>query len=105
MNEDDAKKLAARSAARKKALENPEFVYVNVDHVYSRSADKETGEMLEGGFVLAWGAKGIGFGQLAFHQNGPDVKNLKITCSSEHMGRDFMRQALEHLAKTVELTD
>jgi len=107
-SEKEAKRQAlieARKKARKEALEKLEFVYVNVDHVYSRRSDKETGEMLEGGFVLAWGAKGIGFGQIAFHQDGEDLKKLKITCSSECMGLDFVKKALLHLANTVELTD
>lgn len=97
--------MKKKPAKRKDRFTNPKFVYVNVDHVYTRRSDKNTGEMLEGGFVLAWGAKGIGCGQMTFHQNGNDVRNLKILCSTEHMGRDFVMKALLHLVKTAVIAD
>lgn len=93
---------------RKKALENPEFIYVNINHVWTktRSTDPvDEGLMLEGGFVLDWGAKGIGFGQLEFRQFGPDVKNLKIECRSEHMREDFVKKALAFFANSIKVVE
>lgn len=93
---------------RKKAKENPEFVYVNIDHVWTKTRSTEegaTGEMLEGGFVLAWGAKGLGFGQLEFRQFGPDVKNLKIECRTERMGEDFAKKALAFFIDSIKVVE
>lgn len=93
---------------RKKAMENPEFVYVNINHVWTktRSTDPASeGEMLEGGFVLDWGAKGLGFGQLEFRQFGPDVKNLKIECRTETMGEDFAKKALAFFANSIKVVE
>lgn len=90
---------------RRAALENPEFVYVNINHVFTRSSEPKTGEMLEGGFVLDWGAKKIGFGQIRFWQKGKDVRKLRIECESECMGTEFVRKALLHFAKTAKILE
>lgn len=47
-------------------------------------------DLLSQGFTLAWGAQGVGFGQLAFYQGKDD----KPHCSNECMSREFIRQAL-----------
>lgn len=93
------------SEERKKAMENPEFVYVNINHVWTKTKEEKTGEMMEGGFVLDWGAKGIGFGQIKFHQKGTDVRKLSIECQSECMGEKFVRQAVEHFMKNVKIVE
>jgi hypothetical protein len=49
------------------------------------------------GAYIQWGQKGCGFGQLAF---GPD-KGGRLTCDSECMGREWVRQALHALADHV----
>lgn len=91
---------------RKQAMENPEFVYVNINHVWTKTTapDPDRG-MLEGGFVLDWGAKKIGFGQLEFRQYGTDVKNLKIECRSEHMGPNFVKKALEFFVNSLTIVE
>lgn len=89
----------------KAALENPEFLYVNINAAWTTKDDAENEAMLEGGFVLDWMAKKIGFGQITFIQSGPDVKSLKVKCQSERMGREFVAKALAHLAKTIEIVE
>ena len=52
----------------------------------------------DGGFELNWAAEGIGFGQLVFFKDAGSVK-----CTTECMGKEFVKAALIHFFKTVEL--
>jgi len=90
---------------RKKALENPEFFYVNINHVWTDTRDKKEESMLSGGFVLDWAAKHIGFGQIRFRQKGTDLKKLELECESEHMGKDFVEKALAHFLKNTKIVE
>lgn len=93
---------------RRKRRENPEFLYVNIHNVWTKTRSTEKGsegDMLEGGFILDWGAKGMGFGQLEFRQFGPDVRNLKIECRTETMGEDFAKQALAFFAASMKVVE
>lgn len=98
------KKKRRTTAEIWKAMDDPKFTSVHIQGTWIKKADKKNGAMLEGGFVLCWGAKDVGFGTLTFRQKveGPKVE---MECESEHMGRDFVRKALEHFAKTVEIVE
>lgn len=85
------------------ALENPEFIYVTLDSTWAKR--DVTGEMMEGGFRLAWGVKNLGFGQIEFHQSGLDRDSLKVECRSERMGPEFVKKAVEHFMKGVQILE
>lgn len=51
------------------------------------------------GFILEWGAKGMGFGELTFVQK----LDGKIECETECMGREFVEQAIAALLKKVKM--
>jgi len=88
----------------KAARENPEFLYVNLASTWAKR-DGSTGEMMEGGFKLAWGAKNLGFGEIEFHQAGLDHDSQKIQCRSERMGPDFVKKVLDHFMRNVEIVE
>lgn len=89
-----------------RSLTHPKFVYVNLNNVWTTKETKH-GSMLKGGLILSWGAKGIGYGQITFRQKAVrgSLKNIVVECESECMGREFVAQALEHLAKTVKIIE
>lgn len=52
-------------------------------------------ERNNGGFLLEWGAKAKGFGEISLVIQ----KDGKIKCDSEYMGRDFVLAALKELIR------
>ena len=58
-------------------------------------------ERNEGGFVVRWSKKRIGFGELTFKVD----KYGKFHCDNEYMSREFVQDVLVELAKTVILKD
>lgn len=81
------------------ALKDPEFLYVNLAGTWAtRDA---AGEMIKGGFKLAWGVKNLGFGEIEFHQSELD----KVECRSERMGPEFVRKAVEHFMKGIQILE
>jgi len=52
----------------------------------------------DGGFIISWGCKNVGFGELTF-----SIKNGETHCDSETMSREFIKQALEHLVESVNI--
>ena len=53
-------------------------------------------EKNDGGFIISWGCKNVGFGELTFFS-----KDGKTHCDSEAMGKEFIKQALAHLTDTI----
>lgn len=64
-----------------------------------------------GGFVLSWGVKGFGFGQLTFCIKGGKVDSLgtysggKTQCDSETLSKDFVKQALDKFIDGVKFVN
>ena len=63
-----------------------------------------------GGFVLLWGAKGVGFGELTFkivggkkNEETGEIEGATIVCDSECMGKQFVKEALAAFAERVML--
>jgi len=83
----------------RQAIDNPEFIYVTLGSTWAKR--DAAGEMMEGGFRLSWGVKNLGFGQIDFHQSGPDQDSQTVECRSETMGADFVKKAVEHFMKGV----
>lgn len=80
---------------RKKACETLEFVYVKLDCI--RGPWKKKGVLQDkGAFVMTWGCKGIGFGELAFCIE----KDGTVSCQTETMRGDFIQAAMAHWLKT-----
>ena len=46
----------------------------------------------DGGFIIQWATKGAGFGEATFY-----LKDGKLRCDSEGMGRDFIKEVINHL--------
>jgi len=65
---------------REAAQKDLKFVYVKVSE-----------DVPKGGFILDWGAEGIGFGQITFYE-----KKKQLVCDTETMGRSFVKAALLH---------
>ena len=55
-------------------------------------------ERNDGGFVLRWGCKGVGFGEFAFAKEGD-----KVVCDNECMGKGFILETFKAFLDTVEL--
>lgn len=54
-----------------------------------------------GGFIIGWGAVGIGFGTLTFYYG----KDGKLHCDNECMSPDFCRAVLEAMMLEANLDD
>jgi len=67
-----------------------EFTYSEITSVWG------PWEKNEGGFIVSWGCKNIGFGELTFF-----IRDGVSHCDSETMSKDFIKQTLEHLVDTV----
>lgn len=78
---------------RKAARENPEFVYTEL-----QAWSKHEGN--DGGFLIQWGAKGIGFGEIAFVKEGD-----KIKCYTECMSKEFVKKTVLQFLDKVEYID
>ena len=72
-----------------KKMADPKFTDVKVDRSWARWRGKKK-DGNNGGFVVTWGAKGVGFGEITFIVDKKD----KLHCHSECMGRNFVRKAL-----------
>lgn len=59
-----------------------------------------TEDYREGLIDIGWSTKSAGFGHLSF-----DNKDGKIHCSSETMGRNFVRNVLNKLVETAVFED
>ena len=59
-----------------------------------------TTDYKEGDIDLDWTCKGIGFGHLAFK-----LKDGKILCNNEYMGKEFIRSVLNKLVDDCILTE
>jgi len=78
----------------KAARENPEFVYTEL-----QTWDKHPHN--DGGFLLQWGAKGVGFGEFGFVKEGD-----KVVCYTECMSKEFIKKTVLHfLDNVVEYVD
>ena len=51
-------------------------------------------------FILKWGARNFGFGEIAFVQNGD-----KVEIHAETLSQEFVRQALMHMLENGEIVD
>lgn len=90
----------APAADAKQAMNEPEFVYVKMGEIWG-PWKRKGGLGNDGGFILRWGAKGVGFGELTF-----SFKAGKMVCSTECMGQKFVQAALRHFFTTsVEYKD
>jgi hypothetical protein len=77
---------------------------ITIHYVYGFGDEKETG------FVVGWGAKNCGFGQLTISGSGKKSKECRFFpdqtewyCDSEDMNRDFVKQVLAKLGDVVKL--
>ncbi len=77
-----------------KAREGVEYDFVEV--VMECCWGAIPGHHNQGGFVVRWGARGIGFGELSF-----SIKDGVVHCDNECMSRRFCRGALRRLAGKV----
>jgi len=57
-------------------------------------------ERNDGGFLVKWSKPHVGFGELSFF-----IKDGKLHCNTECMGRKFVKQVLKKVAETVELNE
>jgi hypothetical protein len=89
-----------------------EFSHVTLGYGFGPRKDRENPQHdHHGGFVLHWGAKGVGFGELTFRLKGGQwdedmgeaVGDTEVVCDSEGMGPEFIQQALIHFAKTLKI--
>lgn len=53
-----------------------------------------------GGFDVAWETRGCGFGSLTFY-----IKDGKLMCDNEGMGRDFIKKVLSKMVDETLLDD
>lgn len=78
----------------KAARENPEFVYTELKTWEKHSHN-------DGGFLLQWGAKGVGFGEFAFVK-----EDDRVICYTECMSKEFIKKTvLNFLDNVVEYED
>lgn len=80
------------------AMKNPEFTYVKL------SASWDKSERDGGGFILAWAAKNVGFGEFTFYRGRGKDKNA-VTCETEGMSKKFIAAALQHFLSTITYED
>ena len=86
-----------------------EFTYIAVSHAWGKKEYAKRPEWNNwGGFVVSWGAKGVGFGELTFVLKGGkfneetrELEGATLECDSEAMGRQFIKEALMALAEKV----
>ena len=96
MAEEETKSIFDMTAEEHKAArENPEFVYSELGGTW-----KENKPHNDGGFLIQWGAKGVGFGEFAFVKEGDKVK-----CYTECMSKEFIRKTLLHFLESIEYED
>lgn len=65
-----------------KAIDEPKFVYVKLDHVWGPFRNQIVPGGNEGGFVLKWGVEKVGFGELTFCLK----TDGRVVCDTECMG-------------------
>lgn len=81
------------------AIDEPVFVSVKLEEAWGPWKRGKKGN--QGGFILAWQAEKVGFGQITFC-----LKDGVAVCSTECMPKVFVRRALEHfLATNVSYVD
>ena len=68
------------------------------DFVYTEIT--RCGGAAENSFVLKWGAKSFGFGEIAFVQKGD-----KLEIHAETLSKEFVRQALEHMLDKADIVE
>lgn len=71
------------------------FIYVQL-----KSTWKSNPGVNDGGFILKWAAKNVGFGELAFYK-----KDNKTICDNECMDRNFINQAIQYWLNSIEYKD
>jgi hypothetical protein len=83
----------------RKAVREPKFVYVKMEQIWGPWR-RRGGKGNAGGFLLRWGAEGVGFGEMQF-----SFKRGRMYCDTECMGMDFIRAAFDHFLKNEVLYD
>jgi hypothetical protein len=94
-----------------------QFDYINLDVGFEHDPIEIEGLWYNysTGFVLSWGVKGFGFGELTFSLRAkktpakdalsePTFENVVLECDNEGMSRKFVKQALAALGDKVKLT-
>jgi hypothetical protein len=83
-------------------IDDEGFVYVRLDYVWDEHRYKEYddgrvyenfGGFIFGGFIIAWGLRGFGFGTVTFVKKAGGV----VEIDSEMMGKKFCQKALSEL--------
>ena len=70
-----------------------QFQEVNLHQIWGPCEEND------GGFVLTWSSKGIGFGELEFAK----MKDGTIRCDNEAMGIEFIKAVFDHFLTTVNM--
>jgi len=89
----DVKLLSAKPATKDSSA--IDFVEIRIGATWVRWRKGKQGN--DGGFVLCWGAKGVGFGEVTFSKD----KDNKLHVQSECMGREFVKKALAALVDSA----
>lgn len=82
----------------------PTFEYVTLRFSNNRPGDPTWGPSWrnDGGFILSWAAKDIGFGELTFViPQGEE----RVVCKTEGRDKTFIAAAMQHFLTTVEYKD
>ena len=88
-------KISGVPEDRENPRKNPEFTYTKLSGPWGPHSGND------GGFIIQWGCKGVGFGELAFYK-----KDGKIYCDTEMESKKFIRRAILHwLENEVEYVD
>ncbi len=86
-----------------------DFSYVTLFGFGDRESKDKPESNHNGGFVVGWGVKGFGFGEITFRRKGAkkntehgDLEGGKSVCDSEGMSKEFVKAALLKLVETAE---
>jgi hypothetical protein len=73
------------------------WAYVKLEHTWSKADGRKypKGWKNNGGFVIRYGIKGFGFGEIIFRRR----LNGTIFCDSEMMSREFVNAALKEIVR------
>jgi hypothetical protein len=82
----------------REAMEKPKFVYCKMSRIWGPWKRGKRGN--DGGFIVAWGAEKVGFGELSVC-----CKNGRMYADTEGMGAPFARLVLWNLFKNVTTFD
>jgi hypothetical protein len=76
-----------------KAKENPDIIYTEL-----KTWSKQEGNDNDGGFIISYGIKDFGFGELTFF-----TKDDKVFCDSEGTSKELCRKILNKFFDNCEL--